>query len=180
MTDFSNDSAIGLAHGHVRLAEPSPRWAIFFDQEAALLVPALPHGAKVEHCGSTSVPSLPAKPILDVLIGVPVPLNVPQLRRALEPLGYDYTPQAGVPGHEIFGKGQPRTHLLHIVPLKGVAWDRMIQFRDALRAEVALASEYADLKRQLAARFSTDRAAYTEAKGEFVDRVLRRQPPGRG
>ncbi len=170
---ISDDEVLGLAHRQVRLAEPTPRWAALFDEEAARLALALrAYAPAVEHCGSTSVPGLPAKPILDILVGVAEPLDVPGLARALAPLGYEHAPWAGVPGHEVFGKNQPRTHLLHVVPLPGAAWDRMLRLRDALRADPALAAEYAALKRRLAEQFPNDRPAYTEGKSGFVARVL--------
>lgn len=169
----SADSPLGLARGQVRLAEPTPRWAALYAEEAARLARALAaYGAALAHCGSTSVPGLPAKPILDLLVGAPAPLDVVGLARVLAPLGYEHAPWAGVPGHEVFGRGQPRTHLLHVVPAGGPAWARMLRFRDALRADAALMAEYAALKRALAARYPEDRAAYTEAKGLFITRVL--------
>jgi GrpB-like predicted nucleotidyltransferase (UPF0157 family) len=168
-----HDVSLGLARGRVRLAEPTPRWAALYADEAARLGHALAsHGPAIEHCGSTSVPGLPAKPILDVVIGVPAAAGVPELAAALAPLGYEHAPWAGVPGHEVFGKGHPRTHLLHVVPAGGPAWERMLGFRDALRADAALAAEYATLKRELADRYPSDRAAYTDAKGAFIARVL--------
>ena len=177
----SDDDVLGLAHRQVRLAEPTSRWAALFAEEAGKLVPALAgYGAHIEHCGSTSVPGLAAKPILDILIGVPAPPDVPGLSRALAALGYQHAPFAGVPGHEVFGKGTPRTHLLHVVPLDGPAWARMLRFRDALRADSTLVAEYAALKRDLAARFPGDRPAYTEAKAGFIARVLGESPSPAG
>jgi GrpB-like predicted nucleotidyltransferase (UPF0157 family) len=169
----SDDDVLGLAHRQVSLVEWTPRWAAVFAAEAATLSAALSaHAAHIEHCGSTSVPGLAAKPILDILVGVPAPPDVPGLAQALAALGYQHAPRAGVPGHDVFGKGAPRTHLLHVVPLHGAAWRRMLRFRDALRADPALAAEYAALKRELAARFPGDRPAYTEAKAGFIVRVL--------
>lgn len=180
MTD-ADDDGLGLARGQVRLAEPTPRWAELFVAEAGRLAAALaPWTPRIEHCGSTGVAGLPAKPILDLLVGVPEPVDVPGLARALAPLGYEHAPWAGVPGHEVFGKGRPRTHLLHVVPAGGAAWARLLGFRDALRARPALVAEYAALKRELAARFPDDRAAYTEAKGAFVARVLAAHDAGEG
>ena len=117
---------------------------------------------------------MPAKPILDILVGIPEPLDLEPIKQALAPLGYEHATWAGVPGHEVFGKGSPRTHLLHIVPLGASAWDRMLRFRDALRSDAALAADYAALKRQLAAQHSSDRAAYTHGKSGFVERVISR------
>ena len=168
-----DDAVLGLAHQHVRLVDPTPRWAALYEEEQARLVAALRgYAPVVEHCGSTSVPGVPAKPILDILIGVPAPPDVRGLADALAPLGYEHAPHAGVPGHAVFGKGDPRTHLLHVVPLHGHAWHRMLRFRDALRADPALATEYGALKRALASRFATDRASYTDAKAAFIAKVL--------
>ena len=170
------ESELGLHQGQVKLAEANPRWAILFEEEERRLGAALSgFGAAVEHCGSTSVPRVAAKPILDVLVGIPEPLDVAAIRGALEPLGYEHATWAGVPGHEVFGKGTPRTHLVHVVPLRGLAWDRMLRFRDALRGDASLAVEYGDLKRRLAAKYPDDRSAYTDGKAEFVERVLARK-----
>jgi len=164
---------LGVAQGQVRLSEPTPRWAALFEEEARLLGAALrPLGAAVEHCGSTSIAGIPAKPILDILVGIPAPLDVAAIKNALAPLGYEHATWAGVPGHEVFGKGSPRTHLVHAVPLRGPAWGRMLRFRDALRADAALAARYGQLKRQLAARYPNDRSAYTDAKSAFIAGVV--------
>lgn len=164
---------LGLAQGQVSLFEPTARWARLFEEEADRLHSALcTFGAIVEHCGSTSIPGIPAKPILDMLVGIPEPLDVKAIRDALAPLEYEHATWAGVPGHEVFGKGRPRTHLVHVVPLQGPAWDRMLRFRDALRKDVALADEYAQLKRRLAVRYPNDRSAYTDAKSDFIERVV--------
>lgn len=164
---------LGVPQGLVWLSEPDPAWAALFEAEHARLAAALAaFGAVVEHCGSTSIAGIPAKPIIDILVGVPEPLDIPGLRAAFAPLGYEHATWAGVPGHEVFGKGDPRTHLAHVVPLHGAAWDRMLRFRDALRADPALAAEYAALKRDLAARLPENRAAYTDGKSALVQRVL--------
>lgn len=169
------DIELGLTRGQVRLSEPTSRWATLFQEESARLNLALQaYDAAVEHCGSTSIAGIPAKPILDVLVGIPAPFHVASITAALAPLGYEHATWAGVPGHEVFGKGDPRTHLLHVVPLYGSAWDRMLRFRDALRTDSMLAQEYGQLKRQLAARYPDNRSAYTDAKTEFIERVLRR------
>lgn len=170
---MSDPYGLGLRQKMVRLEEPNPRWAEAFETEAARIAVALRGlGASVEHCGSTSLPAIPAKPIIDILVGLPVPVDVAAVAAALGPIGYEHATWAGVPGHEVFGKGEPRTHLLHVVPHEEDAWARMLGFRDALRSDPALAAEYAALKRDLAARFPDDRSAYTDGKSGFVERVL--------
>jgi GrpB-like predicted nucleotidyltransferase (UPF0157 family) len=164
---------LGLPQGQVRLCEWTPRWAVLFEDEASRLSAALcVFGAAVQHCGSTSIPGIPAKPILDILVGIPGTIDVSAIREALTPLGYEHATWAGVPGHEVFGRGDPRTHIVHVVPRHGPAWDRMIGFRDALRRDALLAAEYAALKRQLAARYPDNRPAYTDGKAGLVARVL--------
>lgn len=164
---------LGLAQGLVELVGPTSAWVPLFEAEAERIAAALaPFEARVEHCGSTSIPGIPAKPILDILVGLPAPLDVPALAAALAAIGYEHATWAGVPGHEVFGKGRPRTHLVHAVPLGGEAWARMLAFRDALRGDPALAAEYAALKQDLARRFADDRSTYTDGKSDFVARVL--------
>ena len=170
------EPVLGLGPRLVRLAEPTPRWPALFAAEAERLAVALRAFGppRIEHCGSTAVPGLAAKPILDIAIGVPASaIDVPGLAAALVPLGYAHAPRAvPEPGHEVFGKGDPRTHLLHVVTLHGEPWRRLLGFRDALRADPALAAEYAALKRELAARFPGERSSYTAGKGAFIERVV--------
>jgi len=166
-------SSLGLQQGQVRLAPWTPDWACLFDEEAARLLTALSDlDPMIEHCGSTSVAGLAAKPILDLLVGIARPIDVAAIERALGPLGYEHASWAGVPGHEVFGKSQPRTHLLHVVPLGGEAWDRMLAFRDALRGSPKVAAQYAALKQDLASRFADQRSVYTEGKSAFIAEVL--------
>jgi GrpB-like predicted nucleotidyltransferase (UPF0157 family) len=165
--------ALGVARGRVELVGPTSAWVPLFEAEAARIAAVLrPFAASIEHCGSTSVPGIPAKPIIDILIGLPAPIDVAALAGALAAIGYEHATWAGVPGHEVFGQGEPRTHLLHIVPHEGEAWARMLAFRDALRSDPALAAEYAALKQGLARRFPDNRSAYTDGKSAFVARVL--------
>jgi GrpB-like predicted nucleotidyltransferase (UPF0157 family) len=91
---------------------------------------------------------------------------------ALAPLGYQYVPSAGVPEHLVFGRDRLRTHLVHVVEHGGSAWQRGLRFRDALRADAALAAAYTELKTALAVNHSTDRATYTAGKAAFIESVL--------
>ena len=169
-----NDPALpGLAHGTVQLAEWTPRWTELFDEEAARLRAALGSLAlAIEHYGSTSVPGLVAKPLLDILVGGLEATDAAPYTAALAPLGYDYAAQAGVPEHLVFGRGAARTHLVHVVRYGGGAWHRALAFRDALRADAALRDTYGALKRDLAQHHGGERSRYTAAKSAFVARVL--------
>jgi len=170
-----DDALPGVPHGAVQLVAWTPRWRTLFEEEAGRLRIALGRLALgIEHYGSTSVPGLLAKPILDILVGVPPPLNPTPYVAALTPLGYEYAPWAGVPEHLVFGRGRARTHLVHVVEHEGSAWERALRFRDLLRADAALAAAYAGLKVALARRHPADRASYTAEKAAFIERVLRR------
>jgi GrpB-like predicted nucleotidyltransferase (UPF0157 family) len=170
---MGDDALPGVPHGIVRLSDWTPRWPALFEEEAGRLQIALgPLALGLEHYGSTSVPGLPAKPILDILIGVHPPLDPTPFVAALAPLGYEYVPGAGVPEHLVFGRGRSRTHLVHVVEHQGPAWRRALHFRNVLRADAALAAAYAQLKTGLARTYPADRASYTAAKTAFIESVL--------
>jgi len=164
----------------------SPLWPTCFDEEAARLRAALDTSdvVAIEHFGSTAVPGLAAKPIIDILVGV---RSLPQARRqavpALESLGYAFWGDNPDQTHLFFVKGLPpngpRTHHVHIVEPdapdaradgRSGFWDRLL-FRDYLRAHPEEARRYGALKRDLAHRFRSDREAYTDAKREYVRSV---------
>ena len=168
---------LGLAPGTVRVVEYDPRWPALFDAEAARLAQALGAGLPLalEHMGSTSVPGLAAKPILDILAGyAPGAASVDDYVRALVAAGYTHRGEQGIPGREFFRRGDPRSYHLHLAVRGGAFWTSQLAFRDRLRADPALRDAYAELKRELAARFPRDREAYIDGKTAFVLEVLAR------
>jgi GrpB-like predicted nucleotidyltransferase (UPF0157 family) len=169
-----NDPALpGLVHGTVQLAEWTPRWTELFAEEAARLRVALGDLAvAIEHYGSTSVPGLVAKPMLDILVGGTEATDAAPYMAALAPLGYDFAAHAGVPEHLVFGLGTARTHLVHVVCYGGAAWQRALAFRDALRADATLRDAYGALKRELTQLHGSERSRYTAAKSAFIEHVL--------
>ncbi len=152
-----------------------PDWAGCFDEERARLLAALPGLIRaVEHIGSTAIPGLDAKPIIDLQAGLTALADSEQVIPKLVELGYTYMPER-VFEHRIFlprGPEERRTHYLHLLERDGEEWEVRLRFRDALRAEAALRQEYQELKHRLALQFGHDRESYTEAKSEFVARVL--------
>jgi GrpB-like predicted nucleotidyltransferase (UPF0157 family) len=127
----------------------------------------------IEHVGSTAIPGMPAKPIIDLMAPVhSLDASRPAIL-AVESAGYCYAPYKADLMHW-FCKPSParRTHHLHLVPLGSVTWRERLDFRDALRADASLAREYAELKRALARQCCGDREAYMAAKGPFIARVL--------
>lgn len=173
-----NTTSLGLSDDHVALAPYAEAWSGAFTAEAALLRGLL--GAKalgVEHVGSTAIPGIKAKPILDIMLGIVTLDDAPDLAKALESLRYEFRPKAGIPEEHVFVKGAPRTHILHVVAINGPAWRQKLAFRDALRADPDLAGAYDRLKASLSDRFPTDRAAYTEGKTDFVRAVVAGKAP---
>jgi GrpB-like predicted nucleotidyltransferase (UPF0157 family) len=167
----------------VEVVDYDPDWPGAFAREKRHLLGCLPHGmvVRIEHFGSTAVSGLPAKPIVDVLVEV---ADLEAVRAdavpILEAQGYEYfwCPTFGDDGGPFsawFIKRDPRTgkrtHHVHMVESGfTVHWDRLL-FRDYLIAHPDVAADYGRLKRELAAEYPGRRVRYTEAKGDFIDRV---------
>lgn len=166
---------MGLPSGQVRVEDYSTEWARLFAEERDRLLAAIGHVSRiVEHVGSTAVPGLCAKPVIDIAVGV---ADLPTGAACIEPLariGYEYKGDAGIPGRHFLAKGPPedRTHYLHVEPLNGPLWRNHILFRDYLRAHPEAARAYGRLKRSLADRYSRDRDAYTSGKNSFVEGLI--------
>lgn len=161
----------------IHLVSYDDSWPERFESEHRILTAAIgPYvTGTIEHIGSTAVPGLTAKPVIDIMAGVEsLEASVPA-RRLLEELAYCYFPVRPDVMHW-FCKPSPelRTHHLHLVPFRSPLWLERIAFRDYLRTHSEMAAEYADLKRQLAKKYRFDREAYTDAKGPFIRRTLDR------
>ncbi|MFZ2652082.1 MAG: GrpB family protein [Burkholderiaceae bacterium] len=150
-------------------------WPALFEAERVLLEAVLGQwlSGAVEHIGSTAVPGLAAKPVIDIMAPVRALEESRAAIAALREAGYVYDPYKAEVMHW-FCKPSPshRTHHLHLVPRSSALWFERLEFRDALRRCQALASEYCALKADLAANFGRDREGYTQAKAPFVLRVL--------
>jgi GrpB-like predicted nucleotidyltransferase (UPF0157 family) len=173
MTDWF--AALGLESGHSKLVPYDPRWpALFREAEAEIRAAAGDRILCIEHVGSTSVPGLTAKPVLDILVGVADFAAALDLVPALAPLGYEFRPQEEIPDRHYFRRrvGTLRTHHLSLAEPASKHFRDTIAFRDALRADARLAREYEAVKLALAARFPRDRVAYTDGKTDFVVGVL--------
>lgn len=148
-------------------------WPIQYEQEKDKILNVL--GGTVEniqHIGSTSVPGLAAKPIIDIAIGLrQLPPSLAQIS-ALEKLGYIYRGEAGIPGRHFFHKGSPISHHIHIVILGGEVWERHLLFRDFLRTHPEAAEQYEALKRDLAIQFRLNRERYTSSKAPLIEQLL--------
>jgi GrpB-like predicted nucleotidyltransferase (UPF0157 family) len=157
----------------VLVADYDEQWPTLFEQIAQSVRRAVADlGADVEHVGSTSVPGLAAKPVIDIDVVVRSPDDVPTAVERLQSIGYVYQGDKGVKGREAFmWPTGPERHLYVVVAESQPHADH-IQFRDHLRRHPDVAEDYATLKRSLAQLHGGDRLAYTNAKAEFIANVL--------
>lgn len=165
----------------IEIAEYDARWAEAFQLERQVLCEALAPWlvGMPEHIGSTAIPDLAAKPIIDIMAPVRSLEDSRAVVAAAEGAGYVYFPYRADVMHW-FCKPSPsvRTHHLHLVPMGSRLWNERLAFRDALRADEGLRTEYRNLKLALAARYRHDRDGYTDAKTPFINRVLERSAKG--
>ncbi|HYD51945.1 MAG TPA: GrpB family protein [Gemmatimonadaceae bacterium] len=158
------------------LVPSDPTWPAEFEAEAARIERACDDlEVRLEHIGSTAVPGLLAKPVIDILAGVP-----PRARRreyvvALRGIGYEHLGAHGIAGRDYLRRGSPRSHHVHLVSWSSAFWREHLAFRDWLRAHPETAAEYEILKRELARRaeLEADPRLYQEEKGPFVRSVVR-------
>jgi GrpB-like predicted nucleotidyltransferase (UPF0157 family) len=167
---------IGLEKGVVRLIPHHLSWHDVFEQERRVLQEHI--GGQVldiQHVGSTAVPGLGAKPIIDIAVAVASPAVIPACRQQLSHLGYSDRGDAGTEGGCLFVKvrsPEVRTHHLHIVTVDDPQWCNYLRFRDILTTDDTLRTRYGDLKKTLQVKFARDRKAYTDGKNDFIRGVL--------
>jgi len=163
----------------IRIVPYDPRWPAMYRAEAERVQSVLPPGlvCAVEHFGSTAIPGLVAKPIIDILVAV---RSVPEAREvavsSMESLGYAFWADNPKRDRLFFVKGLPphegqRTHHVHMTELDSEIWGRLL-FRDYLRTHPKEASRYGALKLELMERYRDDREAYTDAKSAYVEEIM--------
>ncbi len=157
------------------LSDYNPEWPRIFQAEVPRIAEALGEQViEIEHVGSTSVPGLRAKPIIDILVAVETFAPLEVYKRQLAPIGYTHHPHINDAERLFFWKGVPRTHHLHIVEFATWEHQRHIIFRDYLRAHPEIARLYAQVKEQLAQTFHDNRPAYTRGKTAFINAIMDR------
>ena len=170
------ESLQAAIHEDVDLQAYDDAWPAMFVGERDRLLGLLPLSfIDIEHIGSTAVPGLLAKPVIDMLAGVESMVMARSLSGVLREAGYTTSAEfnATLRDRQWFMRWADghRTHHLHVVVHRGPAWRERLRFRDALRADPVLAARYAALKAELAVRHPSDREAYTQAKAAFVHAV---------
>jgi GrpB-like predicted nucleotidyltransferase (UPF0157 family) len=164
--------------GRILIQEYNPKWPLMFERERAAIAGCLDrYVVAIEHIGSTAVPGLPAKPIIDLLVGVE---DLAAARSGclteLQARGYAYMAEyeTWLPGEMLFRKGMPGpwTHHAHVVEASRSTWSDYLLLRDYLRSHEEVARAYGNVKSALAVVFEDDIAGYRSAKRPFVERVI--------
>lgn len=171
--------------GKIVLAPYDPAWPVLFEEERARLQTAIGEwAADIQHVGSTSIPGIAAKPIIDIAVHLRSPLDALKCITPLVEMGYECLGEFGIPGRIYFRRrtesplpgqahdGVGRTHHVHMYETGHEQFDYHIVFRDYLRSHAGAAQEYEALKRDLAVRFNDDVEAYADAKSDFVQHIL--------
>ena len=173
MSKENSHSVLGLENNLVRLNDYTPLWAELYREEEKRIVAAVGHLIiDLQHIGSTAIPGIKAKPILDMMAGVAQLEKALLCKAPLEAIGYDHIARAGIANDYVFGKSVARTHLLHVVEHGSAEWTNNLCFRDRLRNNPELAQEYGRLKEELSRKFSDSRADYHTAKSKFISDVI--------
>ena len=151
-----------------------PLWPAAFEDEKVRLEKALGPVVKgIEHYGSTAVPGLCAKPILDIMVGVSPLSEWETCKPGLEALGYAMPKARVFQGTTFLGGTGRSTHLVHVVEFQGESWRENLAFRDALRRDASLRESYAEEKKRAAAAAPGNRAAYNLQKGPFIAEFIK-------
>lgn len=163
----------------ITVVEYDPEWSERYAEEERRIRDAVgDHIFAIEHIGSTAVPGLGAKPIVDIMGGVETLADAELCIEPLKRLGYDYRPELeeSMPRRRYFRRttSDVHTHHLHVVERSSEFWDRHLLFRDYLRDHDAVAQRYEDLKRELAERHAHDIEGYTQAKTPFIRKTVER------
>lgn len=166
-----------MSRRHILIVDYNPRWPGMYQDERTQILDAIGRFVTaIEHVGSTSVPGLAAKPVIDIMVGVSTLADADLCIQPMERLDYIYVPEYEdeIPERRYFKKLHPdgmHTHHLHVVETTSQFWDDHLLFRDYLRVHPVTASDYERVKRALAPHFTSDND-YSGAKTDFITNVL--------
>jgi GrpB-like predicted nucleotidyltransferase (UPF0157 family) len=176
----TTDVARAIEQG-VSLTDYDPGWPAQFAAERARIEEAFPGTfVAIEHIGSTAVPGMQSKPLIEMLAGVRTMDEAFALNQTIHRIGYTTSAavNATLATRQWFMRqsGGHRTHHLHVVVHGSEDWDARVGFRDRLRDDPALRARYTALKEDLVERFAEDRESYTEGKSAFIAEAIRTDP----
>jgi GrpB-like predicted nucleotidyltransferase (UPF0157 family) len=172
--ELAGTCALGVMEGKVRLVPHNPLWLTYFDEECQRLYAALgSHIKEIRHIGSTAIPGIYAKPILDIMVGLASIEDVHDCEAPLSALGYIYEGEQAISGWHFFRKksGDLTTHHLHLVEWNSSYWFDHILFQEYLSRHPEVAEAYERLKLELSRKYANDREAYTRDKSDFINKV---------
>ena len=167
-----------MTQAQIELSSYDPKWPIAFEKEKNTLQEIAEDwlSGSIEHVGSTAVPGLAAKPVIDIMFGVK---SLQESRSAIDVLvdyGYVFYPyKKDVMHWYCKPSDEYRTHHLHLIPYQSPLWKERIVFRDLLRSDQNVSREYEELKKELAEKYRFDRESYTIEKWPFIKKVLERE-----
>ncbi len=165
---------LGFGDDIIQLVEYQKSWDYRFQFESAMILLALGDLIKgIEHIGSTAIPGIIAKPIIDILIGIDDLKGVFTHMNVLEVLDYSYTAEGGDIKRLFFKKGSPRLFHIHFVEFESKEWRNHILFRDILQQDKGKRFRYQQLKIELAKKFPTERSKYVEGKSAFINQIIK-------
>lgn len=174
---------IGLKRGTVILKQHHDEWGKLFKDEKATLEKAFGNIIiAIEHIGSTAMPNISAKPIVDINIGVKSLEVARDMKEKFEKLGYKHRPftsdkiRDDLQWEELYVKGSEskRTHYVHVSVHGGEHWEHDLIFRDYIREHPEEANRYEKLKQNLAAQYAENRGMYTKGKKDYIDSVVKK------
>jgi len=166
---------IGLKRGIVELKPYNPKWKDLFVQESDLISSAISEFlVDIQHIGSTAIPDIVSKPIIDVAAAIDSLENIEKIIAPLEKIGFIYRGEQGIPDRHLFVKGgeEFRTHHLHVMFKEHHEWKKHLVFRDYLLEHPEEARQYSELKKKLEKEYKEDREAYTDSKTTFINGIL--------
>jgi len=159
------------------LVDHDPNWHRKFEAEAELVRTAFgPSAIAIHHIGSTAIPGIMAKPIIDMLVEATTVAAADERIEFLEALGYEAKGEFGIRGRRYFRKDNAygaREYQIHAFAADSGEIGRHLAFRDFLRSNSEVAQEYSRLKRELSKQYPSDMGAYTDAKGPFIRAIER-------
>ncbi len=160
----------------VEVVPHDPTWRSKFADESKLITPALGENlVRIHHIGSTSIPGIYAKPIIDILVEAKDITQVDEQNAAMTALNYEAMGEFGIPGRRFFRKDteSSRTHHVHIFAAGSSEVERHLAFRDYMIAHAEAAQKYSDLKRELAKLYPEDIYGYMDGKDSFIKEMER-------
>ena len=166
---------MALKRGIVELADYDSNWKKDFDEEALLLKNVLKdYLIEIHHIGSTSIPGLMAKPVIDILVVIPSLNDIQKIEELLAPYDYSNRGQQGVNDRYFFAKGKEdsRTHYIHFVEPNSDTYFNQVYFKKYLIEHPEYIKKYCNLKQELAKKYADERPKYTAGKNDFIKSVI--------